>query len=375
MKIGFDAKKAVSNLTGIGNYSRRCINGIGQLWPETDLVLFAPHKNNAKAVRELTAKVRYVHPQRKGALPLLWWRNKGMCDDIKREGVDIFHGLSNELPFGIDKAGCKTIVTIHDLIFRLLPHTFGLADRKILTAKTKYACRTADVIVAVSECTKRDIIRLYGTPEEKIRVVYQSISGLFRHDVTEETKKEVREKLSLPERYLLCVGTIEERKNQATVVKALQHLPEDYHLVLVGGGKGYASVVKETAQQLGVASRLHILRGLSNMELPAIYQMAETFVLLSRYEGFGIPIAEALASGIPVIAATGSCLEEAGGPDSIYVNPDDDKGVAENVLRIATDKSMRERMIERGKEYSLLFTDEHQAEELAKIYAWVSQNR
>lgn len=368
MRIGYDAKKAVSNLTGIGNYSRRIINAVAKEDGSISPLLFAPHKFNEKAMRELTAAVEFVRPQKKGALPLLLWRNFSMCKAIKQHNLNVFHGLSNELPFGIHRTGCKSIVTIHDLIFRLLPETFGLADRIILTKKTRYACKHADCVVAVSECTKRDIIRLYGTPAEKIKVVYQSINEIFRQPLSEERLMEIRKQLNLPEKYILCVGTIEQRKNQATAVKALKYLPEDYHIVLVGKRTKYAKEVDEVIAQNNLAERVQIIRGLSNIELPALYQMASTFVLMSRYEGFGIPIAEALASGVPVVAATGSCLEEAGGPDSIYLSPDDAKGVADAVLRIASDDALRTRMMEKGKEYSLKFTDEEQAKNMLAIY-------
>lgn len=368
MRIGFDAKKAVSNLTGIGNYSRRCIDGIAQINPSAELVLFAPHKTNAKAMRELTAPVTFVRPENHGALPLLWWRNWGMCKDIARESIDIFHGLSNEIPFGIHKVGCKTVVTIHDLIFRILPDTFGWADRQILTAKTRYACQHADCIIAVSECTKRDIVRLYGTPAEKIKVVYQSISDEFRNPLDVNTLNETKAKYALPDKYILCVGTIERRKNAATIIKALKLLPEEYHVVLVGRRTSYAKEVDVTIEQSNLHNRVHILKGLSNIELPAIYQLATVFALMSRYEGFGIPIAEAAASGVPIIAATGSCLEEAGGPDCLYIDPDDVQGLADAILRIEGDKELRQRMIDLSRKYSERFTDEQQAKEIAAIY-------
>ncbi|MBQ0074708.1 MAG: glycosyltransferase family 4 protein [Prevotella sp.] len=368
MRIGYDAKKAVSNLTGIGNYSRRIINAVSKEDASTEVLLFAPHKTNVKATREITVPTKTVNPSKRGALPLLWWRNTGMCKDIKECNVEIFHGLSNELPFGIHKLSCKTVVTIHDLIFRILPHTFGWADRHILTLKTQYACKHADCVVAVSECTKRDIIKLYGTPEDKIKVVYQSINDIFRTPLPKEQCEKVRQERNLPEKYILCVGTIEERKNQATVVEALRWLPEEYHVVLVGGRTPYAKTIDDIVERCNLKDRVHIVSGLSNIELPALYQMATVFALMSRYEGFGIPIAEALAMGTPVIAAKGSCLEEAGGHDSIYLSPDDAKGLADNVLKIESDETLRQNMVSKGKEYSLLFTDEMQAKAMLNIY-------
>lgn len=369
MVIGFDAKKAVSNLTGIGNYSRRCIDGISQLMPDSQLLLFAPHKTNPKAIGELTSqdRARMVHPHKKGALHLLWWRNWGMVSDIKQQGIELFHGLSNELPFGIHRLeGCKSVVTIHDLIFRILPHTFGWADRMILTAKTRYACKHADCIIAVSECTKRDIMRLYGIPGERIKVIYQSISEAYRQPLSKEQLSAVRAKYSLPEKFILSVGTIEERKNQATVVRALQHLPADYHVVLVGRSTAYIKSVLATANQ--VSNRVHIVSHVSNADLPALYQMARVFALMSRYEGFGIPVVEATASGVPVIAAKGSCLEEAGGPDCIYLAPDDAEGIAKATLQLDANEALRQQIIQRSHHYSEQFTDSAQAKALLEAY-------
>lgn len=344
MKVGFDAKKAVRNHTGIGNYSRRCIQAVGQLGVE---------------VRQFYCGV-----------PLFGeiWRNCLQWIDVRRSHVDVYHGLSNELPFGITWSGVRTVVTIHDLIFLRMPETYSWLQRKILSVKTRYACKVADRIVAVSEMTKYDLINYYHVAPSRIDVVYQSIDDTYRCMLPDEQLQLCAQRYDLPDCYILCVGTIQERKNQHILVKALPLLPANVHLVLVGKEEAYSERVLQTAEELGVASRVHIYKGIPSVDLPAFYQLATVFACLSRFEGFGIPLAEALASGLPVIGATGSCLEEAGGPNSVYLSPDDFEGLAREVNNLLTDKSRREMMATQGRAYSLRFADKQLGDNLMAVY-------
>ena len=225
----------------------------------------------------------------------------------------------------------------------------------------------SDRIVAVSKFTAKDIVKYYFTPKEKISVAYQGCDSSFRKRCTAAFRKITKENFSLPDRFILSVGTIEERKNTALIVKALPELP-DMHLVIVGKKTPYMLHVIETARSLGVMDRVHILNGVGFKELPSIYQQAEVFAYPSRYEGFGIPVLEALCSGVPVIAATGSCLEEAGGDAAIYIDPDDSHALAEAVKEITSNTSMKVDMIEKGYAHAEQFTDDSLAETLMGIY-------
>lgn len=348
MRVGFDAKKAMRNYTGIGNYSRRCIH----------------------AVEALGADVRLFY----GRLPVLGelWRNLFQWLSVRRQHIDVYHGLSNELPFGICWSGAKTVVTIHDLIFLRIPESYPWLQRQILKLKTRYACRVADRIIAVSEMTRRDIIHYYGVDSTRIDVIYQSIDEIYRRQLTSEQLQDVSQRYGLPGRFILCVGTIQQRKNQHTLVRALPLLPEDIHLVLVGKEEPYSAVVRRTADELGVSSRVHLFTHVPTADLPAFYQLASVFACLSRFEGFGIPLAEALASGKPVIGAVGSCLEEAGGPDSIYLDPDDANGLASIVNDIIHTPERFVTMTTNGKGYSQRFTDEHLGHQLMHLYEQIS---
>lgn len=153
---------------------------------------------------------------------------------------------------------------------------FSLVDRLIYNYKCRYACKHADHIIAVSECTKRDIIHYYGIPADKISVIYQGCSSLYACRVGKDKRKEVMRSYRLPERYILSVGTIEERKNALAIVKALEYLPDELHFVLVGRPTAYIHQLKEFMTKAGLQDRVHFLHGIPSDDLPAIYQSAET---------------------------------------------------------------------------------------------------
>ena len=252
-------------------------------------------------------------------------------------------------------------------IFLSFPHTYSWADRHFYNIKFRRACRTADCILAVSKCTANDISKYYNIPRRSIRVVYQGCNPIFRSHCTEESKKAVCHKYGLPERYVLSVGTIEERKNTELIVRALKNF-EDLDFVLVGRRTKYADIVERLADELGVSDRLHILSGVGTDELPAIYQSAEIFIYPSKYEGFGIPMLEALCSGVPAIGATGSCLEEAGGDAALYTDPEDAEDLTSKIREILGNPTLRNEMIAKGLAYADKFTDGILARDMMAVY-------
>ena len=372
MIIGFDAKRAVQNSTGLGNYSRYVIDVLLRSCPENCYKLYAPKKKrNAKLFDILQGRenVAMCYPlsyvmRKVSSLWRLWF----VCDDLKRDGVQVYHGLSNELPFGIGKCkGLRSVVTVHDLIFRELPHCYNFIDRLIYDFKFRRACEIADVIVAVSECTKRDIVKEYKISPDKIKVIYQGCDDIFRERCSGSQLEVVRDKYSLPHRFILSVGSIEERKNALAIVKAMAELPEELSLVLVGRRTAYSKRLERYAADAGLSGRVHVLHNVEHADLPAVYQMSETFVYPSLYEGFGIPVLEALVSGVPVVAATGSCLEEAGGAGSLYVSPYDVHALAE-AIKSTFDKATRESMVSAGLEHARKFESDRVGQALCELY-------
>ncbi len=370
MIIGFDGKRAVSNFTGLGNYSRFVIGALNEKFQDKLYKIFAPKpKSNQEFKSLLKGNTSEYYPQKGIAksIPSLW-RSKLILKDLRREKVDIFHGLSGELPFGISKTDIKSVVTIHDLIFRHYPQYYKAIDRTIYDYKFRRACKEADKIIAVSDCTKRDIISYYGIPEEKIVTVYQGCHPNFKREANLELIEKIRNIYNLPKRYIACVGTVEERKNLLLVAKAMRYLPEEIHLIAVGRKTPYAKEVEEFCSKNGLSDRVRIIEGVPFNYLPSIYHAAELFTYTSRFEGFGIPIVEAISAGLTGVAATGSCLEEAGGEGIIYVNPDSIEECASALNKLLTDKEYKESLITKGKEHIKKFSPDTIAEEIMKVY-------
>ena len=306
------------------------------------------------------------------------WRSSKIISDLKKNKIELYHGLSNELPVGISKSGIKSVVTIHDLIFLRHPEFYPAADKTIYHRKSKRACAEADHIIAVSEQTKEDLIHYYQLPEEKISVIYQSIQPLFFEGATEEQLHSVRKKFYLisPKesslgKFILYVGTIEERKNLLTVLKAMEIVTKNKQidLVVVGRSTPYEKKVKKYLQENAPRYKTHFLQNVSNEELRLIYQSAAALVYPSAFEGFGLPIAEAMASGIPVIANDEEIFREAGGELTEYVDVNEPEDFSESILNVIHDASLRRTMIEEGKNHAAKFKPERQAEQLAKLYA------
>lgn len=367
MKIGFDAKRAFLNNTGLGNYSRWLIKSVSQYYPENEYFLYTPKvKPGSRAdLPEETGNTRIITP--KGKLLKSWWRSKGITRNLKHDGIELFHGLSAELPGGLKQAGIKSVVTVHDLIFLRFPQYYGRVSRNIYTVKLKHACKIADRVLAISERTKHDLIELLNVPAGKISVIYQGCDPSFKKVCTPEEKQAVCKKYGLPSDFILNVGTVEERKNLWVLIRALSFL-SNVKLVVTGKQTSYVDEIKKHLSKHQLNNQVIFLNNADFADLPAIYQSARLFVYPSRYEGFGIPVLEALASGTPVIAATGSCLEEAGGPDSLYVEPDDHIALSEKIHQVFTDDELRKNMIAKGREYSLKFEDEKLAEQVMQLY-------
>ena len=372
MTIGYDAKRIVCNGTGLGSYGRTLVNDLAEAAPPgTVLNLYAPERGDERLRRQIMPRqdVRFVYPDKAGGpLRRALWRMHGIVDDLVRDGVKLYHGLSGELPVGIREAGIRTVVTMHDVIFMRHPEWYGWLDRKIYAWKFRKTCLEADRIIAISECTKRDVMLFGGVPAEKIDVIYQSCGTRYKMRESEKKKHEVHTAYMLPERYIVSVGTIEERKNVMLAVKAMRLLPDDVSLVVVGRTTPYGERVKRYAARNGLGRRVKFLHDVPADDLPAIYQMAEACVYPSRYEGFGLPVIEAIQSGLPVVACTGSCLEEAGGNATLYVAPDDVCAMADAVKKVLKGAPAREERIAAGLDYIRRFENDGVAQRVLEVY-------
>ena len=372
MTIGFDAKRAAQNGTGLGNYSRFIIGLLAKYAPEIGLKLYVPNPKKADMLCRLpdTNNITTIYPQK------IWerlfrslWRTFGITKHLKLDGITLFHGLSNELPLNIRKAkGIKSVVTIHDILYLRFPQGYKWIDRKLYNFKYRKACQNADRIIAVSQFTKEEIVRWYGIDPKRISVIYQGCDESFRHKCTEEQLTITRQRYHLPDHYILYVGSIERRKNLKLLAQALHHINGDIEVIAAGRRTPHANEVEQFLKENGLSERMHLRSDIPFADFPALYQMADVFVYPSHCEGFGIPMLEALCSGVPAIGCTGSCLEEAGGPDSAYVNPTDSVALAAEINDILSNTLRRQKMIEQGLKYAELFAEDKLFSQLISFY-------
>ena len=318
MKIGFDAKRLYANPTGLGTYSRTLFNRLTEFYPDENYKLFI-HK---KFYDQTLFKYPYFTQNTiiSDHFNDKVWRKKAIAEDIQKNQIQIFHGLSNELP--ALKNDVRKVVTIHDVIFKKLPKTFSLFDRTIYNYKTQEALNLADAVIAVSQQTKEDILEYFKVDESKIHLIYPTWNKEYEHDCTYALKEEFIEKFDLPRDFILYVGSISKRKNFITLLKAMA-LPEnsDKNLVVVSGGGDEYNDALSFIYEKKLEDRIFFLNNILWYELPIIYHISQGLVYPSFYEGFGLPVLEALVCGKPAITSNISSMPEVGGDACIFIDP------------------------------------------------------
>jgi glycosyltransferase involved in cell wall biosynthesis len=380
MNIGFDAKRVYQNTTGLGHYSRTLVTSLAKNFDENEYYLFAPkltdifNANNFKNIHTITPS-NFPSTALKAA-----WRSNWVKKDLLQNKIDIYHGLSHEIPFGIGEKNIKSVVTIHDLIFERYPKQFNKIDVHIYRRKFKYACANADKIIAISEQTKKDIIDFYKIDESKIEVCYQSCNDIFKQEISISEKNRIKELYGLPDKYFLTVGSIIERKNLLTIVKALHQLKTDINipLVVIGNGGGYKALVKDYISKNNLQNDVIFLsdkEGAKDLEgfknsadFPAIYQQAIAMIYPSTFEGFGIPVLEALCSKLPVITSNVSCLPEAGGDAALFIDPFSVNEMAAAMQHIFNDANFVAEMKVKGLVHAEQFSQEKTATAVMNVY-------
>ncbi|MFA5816971.1 MAG: glycosyltransferase family 1 protein [Bacteroidales bacterium] len=354
MKIGFDSKRLFCNFTGLGNYSRTLLKNLGEFYPDNDYYLYTTKIRRTPETESFLEDINYKIRVPKTFFKS-FWRTYSIADQLIKDNIQLYHGLSNEIPFNIHKTPIKSVVTIHDLIFKSYPDTYKAIDRKIYDFKFKYACTHADRIIAISENTKKDISEYYKIDPDKIEVIYQACSPVYYVLKNQHDNDLVIKQYNLPPEYLLSVGRVEPRKNLKRVIESFRYLKRDLQipLVVIGKGQKYKLEVEQMVREAGLEKLVIWIDSLANNEhLQSIYQNSKALIYPSLYEGFGLPIAEALLSKTPVITSGRSSLKEAGGPGSLYIDPESPEQIADAIEKVLTDSALRQNMIEQGYLYA-----------------------
>ncbi len=353
--VGFDAKRAFLNNRGLGNYSRNLIEGLLLYTENISPILYTPSAHLApKITFNLPSSVKIVTPESYLArlFPNLW-RSLFLTKTLESSSLDIYHGLGHELPPYIEKLPLKKVLTVHDLIFMRFPKLFPLVDRKVYYQKLIRSCESADVILAICEQTKNDLIEFLNISEKKIQVHYQSCNPIFYNPPDKKQSSEILKKYHLERPYILNVGALEERKNGKNLIKAFHSLKDNFSgdLVFVGNGKKYKQEMEDLIKKNNLEHRVHILSQVPLEDLPSLYHRALLFCYPSFFEGFGIPIIESLFSQTPVITSHGSCFPESAKEGALYIDPYSYEDLALNIKKLLDSGELREKLAFQGNQY------------------------
>lgn len=373
MKVGFDIDGLTLHSGGIGRYAINLINNLSNLLSgsnQDEMYVFFHHsferelihkKPHLKFIPEFTRIKSNV--LRKGIfLPF----------SLGKWGLDLFHGVDHVgLPFLYKNKKCRYIVTIHDLITRILPDKFSFKHRAVQNSILSLVLKKADKVIAVSSSTKKDLLRFYPRCEEKIKVIYEGVEPYFYPRSAQEIKR-LMEKYNIDQNYFLFLGTLEPRKNIERVVESFIRFKEETgaeQKLVITGRKGwlYKGILEQMQNSL-CSQDIIFTDFVEDQDLPSLYSGAEVFLYPSLYEGFGLPLLEAMACGVPVITSNLSSLQELAEGSALLVNPRDVNQLAQAMERLIRDQQIKTKLKKKGLERTKQFSWRKTAEQTFKLY-------
>lgn len=366
MRIAIDARIAYYTGAGIGQYTIRLTQALVKSARDEEFILLQSRKQpepliNSPSIRTMGLWTPSHHRLEQWLLSLEL--------PLRQLNVDVLHSPDFIPPLHLNTF--RSVITVHDLAFLRWPH-FLTEDSARYYGQVDEAVRRADHIIAVSQSTKDDLIRLLGVPSEKITVVYEAADPLFRPVDSQEAWAYLRGKFPLPEEYIFFVSTIEPRKNIGALLRAYAHLRQHYNvgagLVLAGAIGWLSERVFEEVSRLGLERHVTFLGRVENEDLLYLYNAARCLAHPAFYEGFGLPPLEAMACGTPVVVSNVSSLPEVAGDAALLVDPNDEEALAVALHRLLTDEDLRAALREKGLARAATFSWQRAAQETLAIY-------
>jgi len=363
MRIGIDARITHYSSAGITRYTTQLIKALSLFDTQDEFIILQSIKDGKPIIDKSNFRRRSViapvhHRLEQLLLPL----------EVSMAGLDVLHSPDFIPPF---RRNCKSVITIHDLVFMLYPHFLTKRAARYYGQIDEAVHRT-DAIVAVSEATKRDVIRLLGVPEDKVTVIHEAASPYFRPLDKPDLIHRVRGRFGIRGDFVLFVSTIEPRKNVPTLLKAFRQFLDDYHLdiqLVLAGQKGWLyDDVFALTEELGLGQDVIFLGRVSTEELLWLYNTAQLLVAPSIYEGFGLTPLEAMACGTPVVVSNVSALPEVVGDAGLLVNPKETDEIAVAIWRELTDEKLRKCLIQKGLKRAQQFSWEKAARQTLELY-------
>lgn len=346
MKIGVDARLLSIPLTGIGRYSHEMVNAL--LRHGAELTLFSP----APIIHPLEGRCEIRTWRAKGSVGRVVWGHGILPRWVRESGVDAFWGPAHRLPGSLPK-GVRSCVTIHDLVWKHAGETMRPLSRLMDKTFMPQAIRRADCVVAVSDSTRRDILRQWPEMTAPVHTIYPGIARTAQPlDAT------ALQRWAISQPYCLFVGTVEPRKNLRRLIDAYARLPEAARQVslVIAGGRGWGDTDLAAAiHQAGLGERVRLTGYVDESELATLYAHAHALAMPSLYEGFGLPLVEAMAYGLPILTGNGSSMPEVAGDAAITVDPLDVDAMARGLETLFLDEDVRARLAAAGRERMRLF--------------------
>lgn len=370
MRIGINTFALGSEKVGAGKYISRLVVGLASLNSDIEYVVFM-NRNNAREFLFLPENVRKINC---GLLTQIRplravWEQSALPLHIRRWKIDVFHSPLHVAPILLSS---RSVVTIHDMTLFSLPAQHIRTKRLYFSKLMPFIARKADKIIADSECSKRDIMRILKIPETKIKVIYLGVDGVFRPIKDPRRLVHIRRKYQIVSNFILYAGVLEPRKNLGRLIKAFHKLRQEKKLecqLVIAGKKGWSySKVFQLVEDLELGRDVIFTGYVSDDDLVLLYNAAELFVYPSLYEGFGLPPLEAMACGTPVIASNVSSLPEVVSDAGLLVNPYDERGIGNAIYEALTNEGLRKEMGEKGLRRARLFLWEKTARETLQVY-------
>jgi glycosyltransferase involved in cell wall biosynthesis len=371
--IAIDYTPALRQQAGIGRIVRGQVDALIAQRPDLDIRLLV--------VGKVTAEQRAQAPLPLHATPLdernivrLWHRLDAPLPRVEwftGGPLDLFHATDFVLP---PSGARRKLLTVHDLAFLFYPDAAMPSLHHYLNVVVPRSVRRADGLIADSQHTAHDLTEQWQVPPERIMVVQGAVDHSRFQPVTDPARLEaVRRRYELADRpYILALSRLEPRKNFVRLIEAFAQARAEGklpHRLVIGGKQGWLyEPIYARVQELGLAEHVHFPGFIADDDLPAVYSAAAFFAYPSLYEGFGLPIIEALACGAPVLTGDNSCLPEAGGPGALYVRADDTESIAAGLLRLASDRPLAAQLAEAGRRHAQQFTWQRSAEQLWGAY-------
>lgn len=367
MRVGIIAYGLDRPFTGIGRYTVEMVRALAALQDAPELVLLT-----AGDVGPLSDLPLQRVPLRGCRLmPALLTHGQLQLRVLAaRQGLDVIHDPVGVAPFGFGAGSARTVITIHDVIPLSFPGVSTRMDSLIYRQWLPFAARRVDRVLTVSAASSTDIQRHLGVRPDRIEVISPGVSAHFRTASTTDTRS-VREKYDLPERFILSVGNVEERKNVRRVIEAYAHIRRSdlpQKLVIVGPHNWRFNEIIEAANLSDYRDDVRFTGYVDAADLPTIYRAADVFAFPSLYEGFGLPVIEAMAAGTPTVTSNRSSLPEAAGDAALTVDPEDPMAIAAAITRLLTDSVLADDLRARGVARAAEFTWERMARAVLASY-------